>query len=233
MFTRPLAAPLAGAAALLLTLTACGGDDPDGRATDTETGRTHAAQPENPDGAECTYSTGGAPAEREVSAPADRAAYDSEVEVTIETSAGDIPVVLDAAAAPCTVNSFTSLASQGYFDETPCHRLTTEGIFVLQCGDPSGSGMGGPGYSFPDELSGQETYGPGTLAMANSGPDTNGSQFFLVYGDSPLPPAYTVFGTVTEDGLAVVEEIARKGTDSGAGDGAPAEPVQIGFVEVG
>ena len=229
---------LAAASAVLLTLTACGDDgSSDEQAEDTggaaETDRTHAPQPESPDGVECTYQTGGAPAEREVDPPSDRAAYGEDVSVVIETTAGDIPAVLDAAAAPCTVNSFTSLASQGYFDDTPCHRLTTQGIYVLQCGDPSGSGMGGPGYSFPDELTGSETYGPGTLAMANSGPDTNGSQFFIVYGDSPLPPAYTVFGEISEEGLQVVEEIAEKGTDTGAGDGAPAEPVQIEYVGVG
>ena len=229
---------LAAASAVLLTLTACGDDgSSDEQAEDTggaaETDRTHAPQPESPDGVECTYQTGGAPAERAVDPPSDRAPYGEDVSVVIETTAGDIPAVLDAAAAPCTVNSFTSLASQGYFDDTPCHRLTTQGIYVLQCGDPSGSGMGGPGYSFPDELTGSETYGPGTLAMANSGPDTNGSQFFIVYGDSPLPPAYTVFGEISEEGLQVVEEIAEKGTDTGAGDGAPAEPVQIEYVGVG
>src|SRR5690606_21777336 len=101
------------------------------------------------------------------------------VPATIRTSAGDLAVSLDADAAPCTVNSFLSLAQQGYFDETPCHRLTTSGIFVLQCGDPTGTGTGGPGYEFPDELTGSETYPAGTLAMANAGPDTNGSQFFV------------------------------------------------------
>jgi len=127
------------------------------------------------------------------------------------------------------VNSFVSLAEQGYLDDTTCHRLTTaaSGISVLQCGDPTGTGMGGPGYSFADELSGSEKYPAGTLAMANAGPDTNGSQFFIVYGDTPLPPAYTVFGTVDDDGLKVVEEIAAKGAENGAPDGPPAEPVNI------
>lgn len=220
-------------AALLFVLTACGDDDSDtaedgGGSAD----RTHEPQPENPEGAECQYAEG-APAAREVDPPADRAAYEGEVPVTLETSAGDLEATLDAASAPCTVNSFTSLASQGYFDGTTCHRLTTEGIFVLQCGDPTASGMGGPGYSFPDELEGDETYGPGTLAMANSGPDTNGSQFFIVYGDSPLPPDYTVFGTVSDEGLGTVEDVAAEGTDTGGPDGAPKTPVDIEFVEVG
>ena len=109
-----------------------------------------------------------------------------------------------------------SLAEQGYFDATPCHRLTTQGIFVLQCGDPTGTGTGGPGYSFDDELSGDETYPAGTLAMANAGPNTNGSQFFIVYEDTQLPPAYAVFGTVDEAGIKIVQEVAEKGTDTGA-----------------
>jgi peptidyl-prolyl cis-trans isomerase B (cyclophilin B) len=209
-------------AAALLVLTGCGDDDGDDTAKD---------QPDNPDGATCEYAQSGEPA-KEVDPPATRAAYDGDVPVTIETSAGAIEATLDAASAPCTVNSFTSLAGQGYFDGTTCHRLTTEGIFVLQCGDPTASGMGGPGYSFPDELSGEETYGPGTLAMANSGPDTNGSQFFIVYGDSPLDPAYTVFGQVSDEGIGVVEQIAGEGTDTGAGDGAPKTPVEISSVTV-
>ena len=219
MSRRTLAAVFAAA---LLVLTGCGDDGGDD---------TSADQPDNPDGATCEYAEAGEPA-KEVDPPATQAAYDGDVPVTIETSAGAIEATLDAASAPCTVNSFTSLASQGYFDGTTCHRLTTDGIFVLQCGDPTASGSGGPGYSFPDELEGDETYGPGTLAMANAGPDTNGSQFFIVYGDSPLDPAYTVFGQVSEEGIGVVEQIAAEGTDTGAGDGAPKTPVEISSVTV-
>ena len=211
-------------AAALLVLTGCGDDD--GGGDDSA-----ADQPDNPDGATCEYAEAGEPA-KEVDPPATQAAYDGDVPVTIETSAGAIQATLDAASAPCTVNSFTSLASQGYFDGTTCHRLTTDGIFVLQCGDPTASGSGGPGYSFPDELEGDEIYGPGTLAMANAGPDTNGSQFFIVYGDSPLDPAYTVFGAVSEEGIGVVEQIAAAGTDTGATDGAPKTPVEISSVTV-
>jgi peptidyl-prolyl cis-trans isomerase B (cyclophilin B) len=222
---------------LLLGVAGCGDDAGDeagtGTAADPAGGdRTHAAQPVADDGASCTY-TDAQGASREVEKPAETAAYDGTVEATLETNRGDIGLTLDAASAPCTVNSFTSLASQSYFDDTSCHRLTTEGIFVLQCGDPDGTGAGGPGYSFADELSGAETYTAGTLAMANAGPGTNGSQFFLVYDESPLPAAYTVFGEVDPEGVELLRAIAEEGTAEGTGDGAPASPVELGFVEIG
>ena len=104
----------------------------------------------------------------------------------ISTNRGDIKVTLNGDTTPCTVNSFLSLAKQGYFDDTKCHRLhVTQDYFVLQCGDPTGTGRVVPGYQFDDELSGQETYTAGTLAMANGGPNTNGSQFFIVYTGQP------------------------------------------------
>lgn len=146
---------------------------------------------------------------------------------TISTSVGDLAVTLDADAAPCTVNSFLSLAKQGYFDDTTCHRLTTAGIFVLQCGDPTATGTGGPGYRFPDELKGTETYEAGVLAMANAGPDTNGSQFFIVYADSQLQPDYTVFGHLDEASTGIVADVAADGTANGGADGAPKTPVDI------
>src|SRR5690606_14024148 len=114
-----------------------------------------------------------------------------------------------------------------YFDSTSCHRLTTSGIFVLQCGDPTATGTGGPGYSFADELTGSETYPAGTLAMANAGPDTNGSQFFIVYADTSLAPDYTVFGHLDGASTAIVADVAAEGTASGAPDGAPRTPVTI------
>ena len=119
------------------------------------------------------------------------------------------------------------MAEQGWFDGTQCHRLTTQGIFVLQCGDPTATGTGGPGYAFDDELTGEETYPAGTLAMANSGEDTNGSQFFIVYDDTQMPPLYTVFGTVDDAGLEAVRAVARDGTADGGPDGTPATAVAI------
>lgn len=149
--------------------------------------------------------------------------------ITFATNCGKIVVATDPEAAPETVNSMVFLAEQGYFDLTKCHRLTTEGIYVLQCGDPAGDGTGGPGYSVPDEnlpADGENNYPAGTVAMANAGPGTAGSQFFIVYGDTTLPGAYTIWGEVTS-GLETVQGIADAGVEGGTGDGPPAQPVVI------
>ncbi|WP_104106423.1 peptidylprolyl isomerase [Nocardioides sp. 616] len=176
----------------------------------------------------CEYAEDGAQAAREVELPPSTAEEGDNVPATIETNVGALGITLDAGSAPCTVNSFLSLAEQGYFDDTQCHRLVTEGIYVLQCGDPTATGTGGPGYTIEDELTGDETYPARTLAMANTGqPDTGGSQFFVVYADSELPPQYTVFGTLDEDALAVVEKVAAKGAADGAPDGPPKEKITI------
>jgi len=148
---------------------------------------------------------------------------------SLDTSCGKITVQLDAAKAPHTVNSFAFLAGEQYFDHTKCHRLTTEGIYVLQCGDPTASGSGSPGYKFTDENLTGATYPAGTLAMANSGANTNGSQFFVVYKDTQLPPSYTPFGKVTE-GLDVLQNIAAGGVQGGGGDGAPVANVVLNAV---
>ncbi|MFE5298706.1 peptidylprolyl isomerase [Streptomyces sp. NPDC056632] len=156
--------------------------------------------------------------------------------MALKTGVGDITVTMDAAKAPHTVNSFKHLADKKYFDGTKCHRLTTSGIYVLQCGDPKGDGTGGPGYSIPDEnlnglgkagADGTVTFPKGTVAMANAGPGTGGSQFFLVYKDTKLPPNYTPFGTFDAAGVKVVEEVAKAGVAGGSGDGAPQKAVTI------
>lgn len=170
--------------------------------------------------------------------------------VTLETNQGKITIVLDRTKAPCAVESFVFLVKQGYFNKTKCHRLTAYhtppyALSVLQCGDPLGTGWGDPGYWFRDEFKGvnalpnwpdfpdgsRKNYVRGTLAMANAGPDTNGSQFFLVYDDSRLRPDYTVFGRVTAPGMAVLDKIAKAGVKPGEEyypeDGAPALPVRI------
>ncbi|GAA3023208.1 peptidylprolyl isomerase [Streptomyces glomeratus] len=165
--------------------------------------------------------------------------WKKEPSMTIDTSAkytmklattcGDIDIDLKTAAAPHTVNSFNFLAGEGFFDHTKCHRLVTGGIYVLQCGDPTGTGRGGPGYTIPDEnlkdkiLKGN-VYPAGTVAMANQynpqtqqGRNSGSSQFFLVYQDSPLPPDYTPFGTVSDAGMKVLKKIAAAGAQ-------PADP---------
>jgi peptidyl-prolyl cis-trans isomerase B (cyclophilin B) len=148
--------------------------------------------------------------------------------ITLATNCGDIVIALDP-KAPKTVASEVFLASKGFYDNTECHRLTTAGIFVLQCGDPKGDGTGGPGYSVPDEnlpAAGTANYPAGTIAMANAGPGTSGSQFFIVYDDTTLPGDYTIWGQVTS-GLDIVKEVASVGVTGGAQDGAPSQPVFI------
>ncbi|QFQ95981.1 peptidylprolyl isomerase [Streptomyces phaeolivaceus] len=157
----------------------------------------------------------------------------------LQTTCGSIPITMDAAKAPHTVNSFDFLVNKGYLDHTKCHRLTTQGIYVLQCGDPQGTGMGGPGYTIPDEnlkdsrLKG-DVYPAGTVAMANQfnaqtgeGKNSGGSQFFLVFQDSPLPANYTPFGTISEAGMKVLTKIAKAGENTGMGDGTPNATVVI------
>lgn len=183
----------------------------------------------------CTYTDAGE-ASKEISKPAtDDISTEGTVNVTLETNRGEIPLELDRSVAPCTVNAIEHFAEEGFYDDTVCHRLTNQGIFVLQCGDPSGTGAGGPGFQFANEYPTDEgadtsmpvVYPRGTVAMANAGADTNGSQFFLNYEDSPLPPAYTYFGKITDAGLATLDSIAEAGIEGGAADGAPAEEVKI------
>lgn len=161
---------------------------------------------------------------------------DQRAELVLNTNCGPVTIrTVAASKAPETVNSMTFLAEQGFFDRTQCHRLTTEGIYVLQCGDPEGDGSGGPGYSVADEnLPADVTdgnYPKGTVAMANAGPGTAGSQFFIVYDRTTLGPNYTIWGEVV-GGLDRVEAIAEAGTVDGASDGPPLQPVMIDTVDV-
>ena len=213
----------------VLLFAGCGQENDDApaeEATDAASGQTAA----------CDYPDDGRGAAKEVEAPDAEAPAEGTVAATITTNQGDIGLELDAATTPCTVNSFVSLAEQGFYDDTPCPRIgDIEGFGILQCGDPTGTGSGGPGYSFGDEIAGDETYPAGTLAMANAGPDTNGSQFFLVFRESQFPPSYTVFGTIDEAGVKVLEAIAATGNDNSnpAGGGTPNKPVQIESVTIG
>ncbi|HWT50347.1 MAG TPA: peptidylprolyl isomerase, partial [Mycobacterium sp.] len=193
-------------------------------------------------GANCQYPASPDPAAKPVKPPrTGKVPTDpAQVSASMTTSQGNIGLMLANNESPCTVNSFASLIGQGFFNKTKCHRLTTsDTLGVLQCGDPKGDGTGGPGYQFANEyptdqyppndpkLQEPVLYPRGTLAMANAGPNTNGSQFFMVYKDSQLPPQYTVFGTIQGDGLATLDKIAKAGVAGGGEDGAPANEVTI------
>ncbi|WP_025735950.1 peptidylprolyl isomerase [Mycobacterium genavense] len=203
-----------------------------------------AFKPSDTVGANCQYPASTDPAAKPVKPPrTGKVPTDpAQVSASMATSQGNIGLMLANNESPCTVNSFASLIGQKYFDDTKCHRLTTsESLGVLQCGDPKGDGTGGPGYQFANEYPTDQyppndpklrepvLYPRGTLAMANAGPGTNGSQFFMVYKDSQLPPQYTVFGTIQADGLAVLDKIAKAGVNVNGGgqDGAPVSEVTI------
>jgi len=193
-------------------------------------------------GADCEYPPSADGATKSVTSPrtGEVPTQPASIDLDIVTNRGKIGLKLANNESPCTVSSFISLAQQKFFDGTQCHRLTTSpGLAVLQCGDPTGDGTGGPGYQFADEYPADQyppgdpalkrpvRYPRGTLAMANAGPNTNGSQFFLVYRDSQLPPAYTVFGTIDATGLATLDKIATGGVAGGGEDGPPGTQVTI------
>jgi peptidyl-prolyl cis-trans isomerase B (cyclophilin B) len=224
---------VAVAALAALALAACA-QTPD--TPDASDATTRAAA--RPGFAACDYNVSGRAA-RPVDPPVtDDVPATGTVNVTLKLSAGDIHLTLDRARTPCTVNSFLSLLEQGYYTDTSCHRLTDSGIFVLQCGDPGALrdgdpgvvGHGGPGYSFANETYADDKYPAGTLAMAHSAqPNSNGSQFFMVYQDSRLDPDYTVFGHFDDQSVAVLETVAAGGSDHSFDDGTgwPNIPVTI------
>ena len=215
--------------AVLLLTGAFSGDEPDD---------TAAAETPQADGTvSCTYTPdeSGNPNLTDVGTPPDPESTPTEGTTTLlmRTGQGDIPLTLDRAKAPCAAASFTYLAQESFFDGSPCHRMVNgESFGVLQCGDPSGTGQGGPTYKFAEEVTAETTYPRGTIAMAKSGaPNSTGSQFFLVFADAQLPPDYTVVGTVDEAGLAVLDQIATAGNDGSMepspGGGKPNVPVVI------
>jgi peptidyl-prolyl cis-trans isomerase B (cyclophilin B) len=214
----------------------------------TGTGTAAAAAPVRTTHGPCQYATTpDEPAARPVPLPPDpRQTPDhGTVGVVLRTNLGPIGLRLDRAEAPCTVQSFIHLVLHRFYDRTICHRLTAyPTLKVLQCGDPTGTGEGGPGYQYKDELptnlppaptdptGAHRVYARGVLAMANAGPNTNGSQFFLVYADSALRPNYTIFGTVDAPGLSTLDRIAAGGIapapdDPAPVDGAPALRTEI------
>jgi peptidyl-prolyl cis-trans isomerase B (cyclophilin B) len=259
---------LAAAATALLGLLAACSSTTAGTGTGTVAGPSSQLPPSGAVSAPVKPSTGSAscdftatpgqpaPAGHAEGTPPNSADRAGTVTVTLHTTQGDVPISMPRATAPCTVASFAFLAGKGFFDKSPCHRLTDypqpNALFVLQCGDPTGTGTGGPGYTIPDENptglkpapGGQnaDVYPRGTVAMANTGqPHSGGSQFFLVYRDSYLPPNYAVFGTVPQAGLSVLDKIAAGGITPGAdpstgqanpNDGKPTTPVVINSATV-
>jgi peptidyl-prolyl cis-trans isomerase B (cyclophilin B) len=232
------------AAGVYLVVTLSGGNSQqEAAASPTQANAAPTAGP-------CAYTpTPDEPAAKPVTLPDDPTPTPNTgtLKVTLKTNQGDVPLTLDRAKAPCTVQSIEHLVQAKFYDNTPCHRLTTsDGLKVLQCGDPTGQGSGGPGYTIKDEpptdlkpasTQGTVVYPRGVIAMANTGqPNSGGSQFFLVYADSTLPPQYTVFGTIDPTGLDTIDKIAAAGVSDAPNpqtgqadptDGAPKNPVTI------
>lgn len=154
--------------------------------------------------------------------------------ITLTTNCGEIVIAADGVNAPITVTALSALATGGFFNKTICHRLVTDKIFVLQCGDPTATGMGRPNFKYRDEnlpTFALNNYPAGTVAMANSGPNTNGSQFFIVYEDTSMESKYTIWGTVVK-GLDIIKVIAEAGVFDGTSDGMPKQTIAIEKVRV-
>lgn len=233
-------AVLAAGALLVGAMAACGSGDDDESATASGETSAESASPtsaEVRDGrVDCRFGEDpqGTAADREVTVPESDQPAEGTAAVTFTINGSEIPLTLDRASAPCTVAAVVSLVDEGYYNDTPCHRITVpqgqEGLAVLQCGDPTGTGTGGPGFTIQDEqptdlgpasMAGASLYPRGTVAMAKTAmPDSAGSQFFLVYADSALPPEYAVLGTVDDSGLAALDAI----TDAGARSDDPSDP---------
>ena len=153
---------------------------------------------------------------------------------TFTTNCGDIVIQANGKGAPITVTALAALANGGFYNKTLCHRLVTDEIYVLQCGDPTGTGRGGPNFTYRDENLPQAVeanYPAGTVAMANNGANTNGSQFFIVYEDTSMNPNYTIWGRVIK-GLEIVRAIAKEGVVDGTSNGMPKQMIAIEKVRV-
>ena len=234
------------AAILALAISGCSSSQSTGTPATTASSTPGAVNPGGPiQGATttCTYTPTGSGS---VSLPPSKTNPTTLYTATMRTSQGNIVIRLLNSQAPCTVNSFVHLAEANFWNDTQCHRVSdSQGLYMLQCGDPTAKasqtmscdgtvGSGGPGYQFNDENLTGATYNAGTVAMANAGPDTNGSQFFLVFADSQLAPSYTPFGTITS-GLAILRKVAQAGTTCvipGAGGGVPKDKVIIDSVTI-
>nr|WP_204261848.1 peptidylprolyl isomerase [Blastococcus saxobsidens] len=230
-------------AALLITGVFSGDDESDDQAADPSTpaATESAARTTNPDGTvTCEYlpDETGNPNLTDVGTPPTPEATPTEGTATLRmaTNEGDLTLTLDRAKAPCAVASFVYLAEQDFYAGSSCHRLVTQEAFgLLQCGDPTGTGSGGPTYKYAEEVTADTTYPRGTIAMAKTAaPNTTGSQFFLTFTDVTLPPEYTVVGTIDEAGLAILDRVAEGGIQDveGPGDGTPNTTVTIEDVAV-
>ena len=238
-----LAVAVVAGAALLITGVLGGDDGTDDQAAGTTTPTTAtavtssaAARTTNADGTvTCEYlpDESGNPNLTDVGTPPSPGATPAQGTATLlmSTDQGDLTLTLDREKAPCAAASFVYLTEQGFYDGSPCHRLVDSETFgVLQCGDPTGTGSGGPTYKYAEEVTPDTTYPRGTIAMAKTAaPNSTGGQFFLTFVDTQLPPQYTVVGTVDEAGLAVLDTVAAGGVQGadGPGDGAPNVPVTI------
>ena len=220
--------------AVALTLTACGNTtETSSTSTSTPSASEEVTQPVTESGITCTETKAKGHDPKLIPTPT-AVLTKFPKSFTLVTNCGNIVISTVGSKAPFTMTSIAALAKGGYYDESLCHRLTTEGLFVLQCGDPTATGSGGPQFTYPDENLPQNVennYPEGTVAMANSGPNTNGSQFFLVYADTTLAPSYTIWGTITS-GLDIVKAIAKAGAVGGAPDGKPAKTIAISKVLV-
>jgi len=217
-----------------LTLTACGNTTTEtSSSTPSPSEEVTQPAPVNEDGIECAETKAKAQEPKLIPTPSAVLTKFPKT-FTLVTNCGDIVISTVGSKAPFTMTSIAALAKGGFYDNSLCHRLTTQGLFVLQCGDPTATGSGGPEFTYPDENLPQNVennYPEGTVAMANSGPNTNGSQFFLVYANTTLAPSYTIWGTITS-GLDIVKAIAKAGAVGGAPDGKPAKTIAISKVLV-
>ncbi len=183
------------------------------------------------DGATCEYVATGEASKPVDPPPATGVPTSGTVTYVLKFGSGNVKITMDRSEAPCTVNSFVSLANQGFYDKTSCHGLSDTGTFLLLCGDPTGTGSGGPGYQFANETDGTEKYRRGVVAMANAGADANGSQFFLFWDDSSslnAKHAYTIFGQMDPASTDVVASIGGQGRDE---DDKPIAPADITSVK--
>ena len=217
-------------AIVAISLTGCGSNSSTDSADSADPIKEEASQsaPSSADGITCTETKASGHDPKEIPTPSEVLTKFPKT-FTLVTNCGNIVISTVGSKAPFTMTSIAALAKGGYYDESLCHRLTTQGLFVLQCGDPTATGSGGPQFTYPDENLPENTdnnYPEGSVAMANSGPNTNGSQFFLVYADTTLAPSYTMWGTITS-GLDIVKAIAKAGAEGGAADGKPARTIAI------